>query len=188
LLLSGTCGKNVSLLDSYFNCHEVTTTDLHRRQMESGAGAAGGTAIVPMAIFKGRSQYICVMAPHDHLWRNLCAAIGRPELGEDPGFVNHAARARNEKELMALIQSWFDEHDDAQALAILERHHVPAAPVLSLIDAIDNPHLRERGTVRNATDRVLVKSSCRACRCGSRSSPASCPSTRLSLASTIARS
>jgi crotonobetainyl-CoA:carnitine CoA-transferase CaiB-like acyl-CoA transferase len=27
--------------------------------------------------------------------------------------------------------------------------------VLSLLDAIDNPHLRERGTVRDATDRVL---------------------------------
>jgi crotonobetainyl-CoA:carnitine CoA-transferase CaiB-like acyl-CoA transferase len=146
---------DVSLLDSYFNCHEVTTTDLHRRQMESGAGVAGGTAIVPMAIFKGRRQYICVMAPHDHLWRNLCAAIGRPELGEDPRFVNHAARARNEKELMALIQSWFDAHDDDDALALLQQHHVPAAPVLSLIDAIDNPHLRERGTVRVATDRVL---------------------------------
>jgi crotonobetainyl-CoA:carnitine CoA-transferase CaiB-like acyl-CoA transferase len=145
----------VSLLDSYFNCHEVTTTDLHRRQMQAEGGPSQGTAIVPMAVFKGRRQYICVMAPQDHLWRSLCAAIGRPELGEDPRFANHAMRAQNEQELIALVQAWFDEHDDAQALAILERHHVPAAPVLSLLEAIDNPHLRERGTVRTATDRVL---------------------------------
>jgi len=146
---------DVSLLDSYFNCHEITTADLHRRQMEAEGGSSHGTAIVPMAIFKGRRQYICVMAPQDHLWRSLCAAIGRPELGEDPRFVNHAMRAQNERELIALVQAWFDEHDDAEALAILQRHHIPAAPVLSLIEAIDNPHLRERGTVRDATDRVL---------------------------------
>jgi crotonobetainyl-CoA:carnitine CoA-transferase CaiB-like acyl-CoA transferase len=146
---------DISLLDSYFNCHEVATTDLHRRQMESGTGAARGTAVVPMAIFKGRRGYICVMAPHDHLWRNLCAAIGQPELADDPRFADHAARARNETELIALFQSWFDAHDDEDALAILERHRVPAAPVLSLIEAIDNPHLRERGTVRDATDRIL---------------------------------
>ena len=146
---------DVSLLDSYFNCHEVTTTDLYRRQMEAGQASSQGTAIVPMAIFKGRRHYICVMAPQDHLWRSLCAAIGRPELGEDPRFINHAARARNEKELMALVQSWFDGKDDDEALAILEQHHVPAAPVLSLIEAIDNPYLGERGTVRNATDRIL---------------------------------
>lgn len=146
---------DVSLLDSYFNCHEVATTDLHRRQMETGEASSHGTAIVPMAIFKGRRHYICVMAPQDHLWRSLCAAIGRSELGEDPRFINHAARAQNEKELMALVQAWFDGIDDDEALAILERHHVPAAPVLSLIEAIDNPHLRERGTVRSITDRIL---------------------------------
>lgn len=146
---------DVSLLDSYFNCHEVATADLHRRQMEAGQASSHGTTIVPMAIFKGRRHYICVMAPQDHLWRSLCVAIGRPELGEDPRFVNHAARAENEKELMALVQSWFDGKDDDEALAILEQHHVPAAPVLSLIEAIDNPHLRERGTVRSVSDRIL---------------------------------
>jgi crotonobetainyl-CoA:carnitine CoA-transferase CaiB-like acyl-CoA transferase len=146
---------DVSLLDSYFNCHEVVTTDLHRRQMASGQGEARGTSIVPMAIFRGTRHYICIMAPQDHLWRRLCEAIGRPEMGSDPRFADHAGRARNEKQVLEAIQSWLDATDEAQALEILEKHHVPAAPVLTLADAIDNPHLLERGTVRVTNDRIL---------------------------------
>ncbi len=146
---------DISLLDSYFNCHEVVTTDLHRRAMASGQGDAHGTSIVPMAIFRGTRHYICIMAPQDHLWRRLCEAIGRPELGQDPRFADHAGRARNEKQVLDLIQSWLDATDEERALEILEKHHVPAAPVLTLADAIDNPHLLERGTVRVTTDRVL---------------------------------
>ncbi|HEY2104212.1 MAG TPA: CoA transferase [Candidatus Binataceae bacterium] len=146
---------DISLLDSYFNCHEVVTADLHRRQLESGQGDAQATSIVPMAIFRGTRHYICIMAPQDHLWRRLCEAIGRPELGQDARFADHAARARNEKQVLELIQSWLDTTDEAQALEILERHHVPAAPVLTLADAIENPFLLERGTVRVTSDRIL---------------------------------
>jgi len=146
---------DISLLDSYFNCHEVVTADLHRRQMESGQGEAHGASIVPIAIFRATRHYICIMAPHDHMWRRLCEAIGQPELGQDPRFADHAGRARNEKQVLDLIQSWLDSTDEAQALEILEQHHVPAAPVLTLADAIDNPHLLQRGTVRVATDRIL---------------------------------
>jgi crotonobetainyl-CoA:carnitine CoA-transferase CaiB-like acyl-CoA transferase len=146
---------DISLLDSYFNCHEVVTADLHRRQLESGQGDAHGTSIVPMAIFRGTRHFICIMAPQDHLWRRLCEAIGRPELGQDPRFADHAGRARNEKQVLELIQSWLDTTDEARALEILEQHHVPAAPVLTLADAIDNPYLLERGTVRATADRIL---------------------------------
>jgi crotonobetainyl-CoA:carnitine CoA-transferase CaiB-like acyl-CoA transferase len=146
---------DVSLLDSYFNCHEVVTTDLHRRQLASGQGEAHGTSIVPMAIFRGTRHYICIMAPQDHLWRRLCEAIGRPEMGQDSRFADHAGRARNEKLVLEAIQSWLDATGEERALEVLEQHHVPAAPVLTLADAIDNPHLLERGTVRLTTDRIL---------------------------------
>ncbi len=146
---------DISLLDSYFNCHEVVTADLHRRQLESGLGDAHGTSIVPMAVFRGSRHYICIMAPQDHLWRRLCDAIGRPELGTDPRFVDHAARARNQTDVIDLIQSWLDATEETAALEILEKHHVPAAPVLTLADAIQDPILLERGTVRAATDRIL---------------------------------
>jgi len=146
---------DVSLLDSYFNCHEVVTLDRHRRLAAGEKGAAHGISIVPMAIFRGTRHYICIMAPQDHLWRRLCEAMGRPEMGQDPRFADHAGRAQNEKLVLDTIQSWLDITGEEQALEILERHHVPAAPVLTLADAIDNPHLLERGTVRVTSDRIL---------------------------------
>jgi crotonobetainyl-CoA:carnitine CoA-transferase CaiB-like acyl-CoA transferase len=40
-------------------------------------------------------------------------------------------------------------------MAALDHHRVPFAPVLSVHEAMNHPHLRERGTVRRVRDRVF---------------------------------
>jgi len=42
-------------------------------------------------------------------------------------------------------------------LALLEEHRVPHAPVLSVEEAINHPHLRARGTVTEIEDRFIGK-------------------------------
>jgi crotonobetainyl-CoA:carnitine CoA-transferase CaiB-like acyl-CoA transferase len=44
--------------------------------------------------------------------------------------------------------------DDA-VIERLNRHRVPVAPVLSAEEAINHPHLRERGTVRRVHDKIF---------------------------------
>jgi crotonobetainyl-CoA:carnitine CoA-transferase CaiB-like acyl-CoA transferase len=46
---------------------------------------------------------------------------------------------------------------DEAALELLEEHRVPHAPVLTVEEAIDHPHLRERGTVITVEDRFIGK-------------------------------
>jgi crotonobetainyl-CoA:carnitine CoA-transferase CaiB-like acyl-CoA transferase len=44
--------------------------------------------------------------------------------------------------------------DDA-SMAAMKEYRVPHAPILSLEEAVQHPHLRERGTVRTVHDRIL---------------------------------
>jgi crotonobetainyl-CoA:carnitine CoA-transferase CaiB-like acyl-CoA transferase len=37
----------------------------------------------------------------------------------------------------------------------MQEHRVPCAPVLSVEEAINHPHLRQRGTIRKVHDRML---------------------------------
>jgi crotonobetainyl-CoA:carnitine CoA-transferase CaiB-like acyl-CoA transferase len=149
---------DLSLLDTYFHYHEASV------QMHSLSGGAfkpmrpgrHSFYLAPVGIFKGRSGYIVIMCPMDHIYAYLCKAMGRPELIEDPRFVTNELRVENRGELVALIEEWIASmpSDDA-ALAALQAFRVPCAPVLSVEQSVNHPHLRQRGTVRKVRDRIL---------------------------------
>jgi CoA:oxalate CoA-transferase len=63
---------------------------------------------------------------------------------------------RHLEELVTTIEEWIraQESDDT-AIATLKEHHVPVAPILSVAEALEHPHLRQRGTVRTIQDRIL---------------------------------
>src|SRR5262249_32209696 len=103
-----------------------------------------------------KDRYIIIIAPLDHQFSGLCKAMGKPEMATDPRFRLNADRLKNLKELVAAVESWFASmpSDDA-SMATLKEYRVPHAPVLSVAEAVQHPHLRQRGTVRTVNDRIL---------------------------------
>jgi crotonobetainyl-CoA:carnitine CoA-transferase CaiB-like acyl-CoA transferase len=89
-------------------------------------------------------------------WESTCKAMDRPDLLEDPRFINNADRVHNVDDLIEIIESWIQSmpSDDA-AREALEAARVPVAPVLSPGEAMQHPHHIERGTVRTISDRGL---------------------------------
>ncbi|MBI3248951.1 MAG: CoA transferase [Deltaproteobacteria bacterium] len=148
---------DISLLDSYFHCHELNV------QLYSGTGGAvqpkrSGShhyAICPAGLFKGKNSYLFILCL-EHQWVVLCRAIGRPELAADPRFSTNVKRVEHLADVIQTIEGWIvAQESDEKALQILQDGRVPAAPVLSIAEAVNHPHLRERRTVRRITDRVL---------------------------------
>lgn len=143
---------DVSLLDVYTHCHEINI---------AGYGLTGNSptrsgnhhyAICPLGLFKSKDHYLCIIALQNQ-WAPLCKAIGRPELGTDPRYDSNAKRVEHAPEVIAFIQQWVDSmvSDDA-VLAALKEAHVPCAPVLTIEEVVNHPHMQERGTVRTVQD------------------------------------
>jgi crotonobetainyl-CoA:carnitine CoA-transferase CaiB-like acyl-CoA transferase len=110
----------------------------------------------PAGVFKGRERYMILIAPLEQHWSKLCEAMGQPEMARDPRFTDNAARMSNLEALVELIEGWIrSQPSDDAAVEILKAHHVPVAPILSVPEALQHPHLRQRGTVRTVHDRIL---------------------------------
>lgn len=148
---------DITLLDSYFHCHELNV------QLYSGTHGAvqpkrSGShhyAVSPAGLFKGREQYLFILCL-EHQWQVLCRAMGKPELVDDQRFYTNNKRVENQPEMVKIIEEWIvSQKSDDEAVRILQEGHVPVAPVLSIAEAVNHPHLRERHTVRRITDRVL---------------------------------
>ena len=145
---------DIALLDVYYHFHEV---NVHAYSGSGGAiqpTRAGRhmTYVCPGGVFRGKGGYLVIMAFLHH-WPDLCRAIGRPELASNPDYETDAKRLTRREEIVTMVEDWLQTFPDvASAVAHLERHQVPVAPVLSVAETVHHPHHRQRGTVRTVHD------------------------------------
>jgi crotonobetainyl-CoA:carnitine CoA-transferase CaiB-like acyl-CoA transferase len=148
---------DISLLDSYFHCHEVNVEIYSATKGEYEPKRAGSHhyAVCPLGLFKGKDTYMFIIAL-DHQWPHLCKAMNRNDLITDPRYDTNVKRVEKISEVAAIIEEWLaGTPDDETALKRLEECRVPCAPVLSIAEAVAHPHLRERKTIRRVEDEII---------------------------------
>ena len=92
--------------------------------------------------------YIIVLIYNDKHWGRFFDLIGQPHLKSDPRFHTHTARAQHIDEAYRLVSDVFETRPSAYWLQALAEADIPAAPLYSIEDLIDDPHIREVGMVR----------------------------------------
>ena len=99
----------------------------------------------------GDGQRAVVTANNERMWCSMCQVLGCPELTEDPRFINNAARFANKEALWELLEAQFARHDSEELFVALMEAGVPAARINSVSDALDDPQVRHRNMVIDAT-------------------------------------
>lgn len=74
-------------------------------------------------------------------WRALCDAIETPQLADDPRFAEKAGRITGYDELHRLLEEVFLTRSRDEWLAVLVAHDVPAAPILTVEEAVRHPQV-----------------------------------------------
>jgi len=147
-----------SLLDCYFGYHELNVQALSasRGAIQPRRTGEHHFMVAPAGMFKGKHTYILIIGGLDRQWPAMCRAMRRPDLIDDPRFDSLAARAQHIKEVIRIVQDWVDSTaDDEEVEHALEEQRVPYAPALTVEQAMNHPHLRQRRTVRTIRDRFL---------------------------------
>jgi len=103
----------------------------------------------PYRGFRGSDEPFVIAAGNDRLWREVCEAVGRPELAADPRFVTQELRARNQDGLFDLLQPVFSTRPAAHWLAEFERRGVPFAPINNYEQALADPQVEHLGLVHS---------------------------------------
>jgi crotonobetainyl-CoA:carnitine CoA-transferase CaiB-like acyl-CoA transferase len=147
-----------SLIDTYFNMHEVNVPKASLRGPQFQPPRMGSLHPDggPTGVFRCRGDEFIAIMVLPYQWPQLLKAMNMPQLAEDARFRDARARRDNNEALAAIIEQWLAQFANREAaIAALEAQRVPCAPVLSLHEAIAHPHLRERGTVRRVSDAAI---------------------------------
>ena len=101
----------------------------------------------PYQAFPTADGWINVGAANQANWRRLVEVLDVPGLAQDARFADNAARMQNLPALIELLTERFRARPTAEWLARLEAAGVPAGPVLSVGEMLNDPQTRAREMV-----------------------------------------
>jgi crotonobetainyl-CoA:carnitine CoA-transferase CaiB-like acyl-CoA transferase len=104
--------------------------------------------IVPYQAFDAADAPFVIACGNDRQFRGLCAALGLPQLADDPRFERNEGRVTHRDELVPQLAARLRERPRAEWLRTLLAVGVPATPVNTVTEAIQDPQTAARGMVR----------------------------------------
>lgn len=121
----------------------------------------GHPNIVPYQTFEGSDGWIVVACGNDDQFSRLCAAIGRPELAEDPRFTRNADRLVHRDPLISELSSVFLTRTCAEWIETLRGARVSVGPVNDIPTAFADPQAVAREmTVELGESRLIANPIC----------------------------
>ncbi len=136
---------DVSLMEACFALLESTVPEYDRLGIVRGPGGTGLEGVAPSNIFKSSDdRWMVIAANADGVFRRLCAAMGRPELADDPRYATHLSRGENQQELEGIVADWARQHSAAEIDRILNDAGAICGPIYTIADIFEDEQFRAR--------------------------------------------
>ena len=101
----------------------------------------------PYQAFRASDAHFVIAAGNDRLFAEVCAAVGQPELAEDPRFTSQPLRAEHQAALAAILGPKFAERTAAEWIEEMDARGVPCAPINDYPRVFDDPQVAHLGLV-----------------------------------------
>lgn len=103
----------------------------------------------PADTFKTRDGWVLIQSVGGPLFERWVALMGEPDWLDDPRFKDDITRGDNGELISERLAQWCAERSSAEVLAEMEAARIPAGPVMSPQQVLDDPHVAARGMLRH---------------------------------------
>jgi crotonobetainyl-CoA:carnitine CoA-transferase CaiB-like acyl-CoA transferase len=99
-------------------------------------------------LYKGSDgQWFFVACGNQSFWAKLCKAMDMESFADDPRFGSWLLRLQNNQALLPILEKRFGEKTRDEWLAVLAAHDIPAAPVKTVLEFMDDPAVQHHDMV-----------------------------------------
>lgn len=95
----------------------------------------------PYDVFPAKDGDVVIAAGNNKLYGIFCDVIGRPELKEDPRFLNVKDRVAHHEEMRDIVVAWTQEHTIDEVDRLLNAAGCPACPVNTIDRMVKDPQI-----------------------------------------------
>ena len=96
-------------------------------------------------------QWVFVAAANDRFWQKLARALGTEWMSTDPRFAKNQQRVANRTELESMLEEIIGGYERDPCCKLLDEADVPATPVNTVDQVMNDPQTIERGIIQRAT-------------------------------------
>lgn len=138
---------DVSMLDALVSMLSYDALDHLNSGNQVHRQGTGHAHMVPWQAFEVADGYVVVAARDEKFWRNLCDAIGRPDLKSDPRSSDNARRVENRSWLVPILEDVFRSKTKSEWVAILDENDIPNSPVNDLAGVLNDEQVLARDMI-----------------------------------------
>ena len=109
---------------------------------------SSGSYVVPFNAYPALDGWVMILAGDNPRWRKLCELMGRPELGEDPRYAKLSGRRNHQEAIDNIVAEWTRAKTRQAIMDDLAAHDLFGGIVKEIDEVMTDPHLHERGTLR----------------------------------------
>jgi formyl-CoA transferase len=102
------------------------------------------SAIAPYEVLRASDGMVMIAAANSRLWRQLCAAVNRSQLVDDPRFKTNTDRVANRTVLKQELERAFASFTVDALIARLEEFGVACGRVRTVPEALEDPQIEPR--------------------------------------------
>jgi crotonobetainyl-CoA:carnitine CoA-transferase CaiB-like acyl-CoA transferase len=133
-----------------------SATGFVQGRVGNGTGSAS-----PRGVYEAADgKWLSIAASNQGIAKRLFAAMGRPEMIEDPRYATNEVRMANNDELQEIVKTWVAERPRSEILDVLHKFEVVCSQVNDASDIVVDEHFLDRTLVelpgRAALGKVLT--------------------------------
>ena len=139
---------DVSLYESVFRFTDVMITAYDKLGIRRERTGNAHFAASPGDHYEtDDGRHIALTVASDRIFQRLCAAMGKPELVDDPKYKSHTMRVQNYIEINGIVASWIKSKSVDAISKVLTAEGVPFSLIYDVADIMADPHYAARGSI-----------------------------------------
>ena len=144
---------DVSMVDTVFSILETGVMQYTIKGIVSKPEGNSDPVIAPFDSFKARDGQFVLACGTNKFWAALCRAMGKPELIEDPRFINNSRRVENYiPTLKGIIEDWSMQHSVDELEELISGAGVPFGRIQNIKQACECDVIRRRNMLWDVYD------------------------------------
>ncbi len=122
--------------------------DGHEHETLRTGNRHGGLAEAPYNVYETSDGYLAIICVGEEQWSRLLQAMARPDLATDPRLLTLRERIQHIQLVDEIVEGFTRQYTKEALFTLLRAHRVPCAPVRTLSEVMNDPHLHERGMLQ----------------------------------------
>ncbi|HBI83787.1 CoA transferase [Orrella sp. NBD-18] len=143
---------DVALHEAVFNCMESLLPEYSAFDVVREPAGSALPGIAPSNAYRCKDgAYALIAGNGDSIFKRLCKAMNRDDLGNDPTLADNTGRVARIEEIDSAINAWTIRHSVDEIMAALDEAKVPAGKIYTIADIAKDPHYLARDMIQHVT-------------------------------------